>query len=78
MVNHPNRSQSARKIAEAAGYYIREGTYQDVTENKIGRWYFGHEDDPTILLGGTGYTSRGAAWEAAGEHAQRTRRQPAG
>jgi hypothetical protein len=31
-----------RTLAKAAGYYVREGSYQGTTDDRLGRWYFGH------------------------------------
>lgn len=69
MVNHPNRSKSARRIAEAAGYYIREGAYQGTTDDRLGRWYVGHEDH-AYAPHGAGHATQKAAWEAAAEAAR--------
>lgn len=70
MTNHPNRSQSARKQAQALGYYIREGSYQGTTDDRLGRWYFGHKDDNGFRPYGAGYGTQRKAWEAALEHAK--------
>lgn len=69
MVNHPNRSKSARRIAETAGYYIREGAYQGTTDDQLGRWYVGHEDH-AFQPHGAGHATRKAAWDAAAEQAR--------
>lgn len=70
MTNHPNRSQTARKLAEAAGYYIREGSYRGTTDDRLGRWYIGHEDEEFFRPYGAGYRTQREAWEAALEHAR--------
>lgn len=70
MTNHPNRSQSARRQAQAAGYFIREGEYQGTADNRLGRWYFGHEEDNGFRPLGAGHASQKTAWEAALEHAR--------
>jgi hypothetical protein len=70
MSNHPNRSQSARKIAEAAGFYVREGSYQGTTDDRLGRWYVGHKDEDGFKPFGPGYRSQKAAWEAARDQAE--------
>lgn len=59
MANHPHRSSAHRKLAEAAGYFVREGTEQTGTENLIGRWYVGRNGEP-FSTSGRGYPSRGA------------------
>lgn len=74
MTNHPNRNRTARKKAQAAGYYIREGSYQGTTDDRLGRWYFGHTDDNGFRPFGAGHPSQKAAWEAAYEHARQTGR----
>lgn len=57
---------STRKIAEAAGYYVREGAYQGTTDDRLGRWYIGQEGHP-FAPHGAGYATQRAAWEAAAE-----------
>jgi hypothetical protein len=71
MVNHPNRTlvAQARSAAKAAGYYIREGEYHGTTDNRIGRWYIGHNDDDWFRPYGAGYGSEREAWMAAAEAA---------
>lgn len=64
----PNRSQSARKVAQAAGYYIREGSYTGTTDDRLGRWYFGHDSDNGFRPWGAGHATQREAWEAAAEH----------
>lgn len=68
MTNHPNRSQTARKLAQAAGYYVREGSYTGTADDRLGRWYIGHNDDDGFRPYGAGHRTQGAAWEAAVEH----------
>lgn len=67
-------TQTARKTAKSAGYYIREGSYQGTTDDRLGRWYFGHESDNGFRPWGAGHPTQKAAWEAAFEHAQQTGR----
>ena len=55
----------AKKIATAAGYYVREGSYLGTTDDRIGRWYVGHEDDNGFRPFGAGHRTRGDAWRAA-------------
>ncbi len=74
MTNHPNRSQAARKQAEALGYFIREGEYHGTTDNRIGRWYVGHESEGGFRPFGAGHGTRTEAWAAAMEHARETGR----
>lgn len=74
MTNHPNRNASAQKQAKAAGYYIREGNYIGTTDDRAGRWYYGHESDNGFRPYGAGHPTQKAAWEAALEHAQMTER----
>lgn len=69
-----NRTSTARKIAETAGYYVREGAYHGTTDDRIGRWYFGHKSDGGLRPYGAGHPTQKAAWEAAHEHAQQTGR----
>ena len=66
--NHPNRSQTARKQAQALGYFVREGSYQGTTDDRLGRWYYGHQDDDGFRPWGAGYATQREAWEAALEH----------
>ena len=70
MINHPNRTPAARTLAKKAGYYIREGSYQGTTDDRLGRWYFGHKEDEFFRPYGSGHPSQKAAWEAACEHAR--------
>lgn len=65
---------TARKIAKAAGYYIREGSYLGTTDDRLGRWYFGHDNDNGFRPYGAGHRTQREAWEAAFEHAQQTDR----
>lgn len=73
MTNHPNRTSAAR-VAKAAGYYIREGSYQGTTDDRLGRWYYGHDDDGGFRPYGSGYRTQREAWCAALEHARQTGR----
>lgn len=61
---------NAKKIASAAGYYVREGSYQGTTDDRLGRWYFGHKSDNGFRPYGAGHPTQTAAWEAALEHMQ--------
>ena len=74
MTNHPNRKSSARKIAKAAGYYIRQGSFAGTADDRLDRWYFGHIGDNGFRPYGAGHPSQVAAWNAAAEHAQQTNR----
>lgn len=67
MTNHPNRSPANRRAAEAAGYYVREGSYQGTTDDRLGRWYVGCEGKPFRPFG-AGYRTKGEAWKAAAEY----------
>lgn len=60
----------ARKLAEAAGYYIREGSYTGTHDDRLGRWYVGHKDENGFRPWGTGYSTQREAWEAAADLAQ--------
>lgn len=60
--------QAARKAAEAAGYYIREGSYQGGTDDRLGRWYVGREGE-VFRPHGVGYRTQGEAWQAAADAA---------
>jgi len=61
----------ARKTAETAGYYIREGSYRNTTDDRLGRWYIGNTREIGFRPYGAGHPSQAAAWRAAAEHAQR-------
>ena len=65
MANHPRRTAvaAARKAAQAAGYYIREGSYTGTTDDRLGRWYIGH-DDNLFRPFGSGHATQGDAWLA--------------
>jgi hypothetical protein len=70
MTNHPNRAKAAnRKLAEAAGYYIRQGSYQGTTDDRSGRWYVGREGEP-FRPHGAGHRTQAEAWAAAAEAAR--------
>lgn len=64
MTNHPRRAAiaAARNAAKAAGYYIREGSYQGTTDDRLGRWYTGHSDDNFFRPYGAGHATQGDAW----------------
>lgn len=71
MTNHPNRSQTARKQAQAAGYSIYPGEYQTDGKNKLGRWYVHHESEGVDRSpNSSGYRTQREAWEAALDHAR--------
>ncbi|HEY8751400.1 MAG TPA: hypothetical protein VIM11_25695 [Tepidisphaeraceae bacterium] len=53
---------AARKAAHAAGYYIREGSYRGTTDDRLGRWYIGHESDRFFRPFGPGHATQSAAW----------------
>lgn len=69
MTNHPSRTAiaAARRAAQAAGYYIREGSYRGTSDDRAGRWYIGHEDDDFFRPWGYGHATQGAAWLAAAD-----------
>jgi hypothetical protein len=69
VANHPHRSTSHRKVAQAAGYYVREGSYQGTTDDRLGRWYVGKEGEP-FRPHGAGHRTQGEAWRAAAEAAR--------
>jgi hypothetical protein len=71
MTNHPNRSRvaTARRSAKSAGYYVREGSYQGTPDDRLGRWYVGH-DDGDFRPYGAGYATQSAAWLAAAEQTE--------
>jgi hypothetical protein len=64
MVNHSRRNAvaAARKAAQAAGYYIREGSYHGTTDDRLGRWYVGHQADNFFRPLGAGHATQGDAW----------------
>jgi hypothetical protein len=61
--------QTARKQAQQLGYYVREGSYSGTTDDRIGRFYFGHESDNGFRPYGAGYRTQTEAWNAALEDA---------
>ena len=65
MANHPRRTAvaAARKAAQAAGYYIREGSYTGTTYDRRGRWYIGNHDN-FFRPFGSGHATQGDAWLA--------------
>ena len=69
MANHPNRSQSTRKDAQAAGYFVREGAYQGTTDDQLGRYYVGKEGK-LFCPWGAGFRTQREAWSAAAEQAR--------
>jgi hypothetical protein len=66
MTNHPQRTaiSAAKRTAQAAGIYIREGSYQGTTDDRLGRWYLGRDGEP-FRPWGSGYRTQGEAWLAA-------------
>jgi hypothetical protein len=56
------------KLAQRAGYYVREGEYRGTTDNRLGRWYYGHASDTGFRPFGPGHASKAEAWAAAYEH----------
>lgn len=60
------RSSRTREIAEAAGYYVRQGSYQHTPDDRLGRWYIGHADAGFRPFG-LGYRTAGEAWARAAE-----------
>jgi hypothetical protein len=73
MTNHPRRTAvaAARKAAQTAGYYIREGSYSGTTDDRLGRWYVGHKDDDFFRPYGRGYATQGDAWIAIADELAR-------
>lgn len=64
MANHPNRGSRNRKLAEAHGYFVREGTHPTGPNNCLGCWYVGRDGEP-LNLNGRGFPSIAQAWTAA-------------
>jgi len=60
---------TVRSLARLAGYFVREGAYQGTSDDRLGRWYVGHEDDGAFRPYGEGYDSAGDAWRRAYGHA---------
>ena len=56
------------KQAAALGYYVREGAYQGTSDDRLGRWYVGRDDEPFRPFG-PGFASRAAALAAIAEYA---------
>lgn len=73
MVDHSRRTAvaAARKAAQAAGYYIRAGSYTGTTDDRLDRWYTGCHDDEFFRPFGTGHATRGDAWLAIADHLAR-------
>ena len=72
MSNHPNRNNSARKQAQILGFYIREGSYSGTSDDRLGRWYYGHKSDQGFRPFGAGHPNQREAWQAAlADHANR-------
>ena len=63
------REVSDRAIAEAAGYDVREGSYRDTTDDRVGRYYVGRDGHPFRPFA-PGFSSRAAAWAAAADQAR--------
>ena len=66
MTNHPRRAAvaAARRVAQAAGYYVRQGSYIGTTDDRLGRWYIGCNSDDFFRPFGSGYRTQSAAWLA--------------
>ena len=62
-------TQTAKQIAQAAGYHVARGAYHGTTDDRADRWYVAHNDDEMIDRRGDGYRTQREAWEAAAEHA---------
>ena len=60
-------ARNAKRVAIAAGYDIREGSYTGTTDDRLGHWYVTHESDDTFRPYGAGYATKTAAWNAAFE-----------
>ena len=60
---------AARRLAQAAGYYIAEGSYHGTTDDRIGRWYVGRDGEPFRPYG-AGHRAKGEAWAIAAEQAR--------
>ena len=58
---------SNRRIAEAAGFSILEGAYQNASDDCLGRWYVQHTSQDFIDKRGAGYATQEDAWAAAAE-----------
>ncbi len=58
-----------KEIAQAAGFYIRQGEFVGTTDNRLGRWYVGRESEP-FRPWGAGFDRAGKAWARAGELAR--------
>lgn len=54
----------AKRTARAAGYYIREGSFRNTTDDRLGRWYTGHADDDGFRPYGAGHRTQTEAWLA--------------
>ena len=61
---------TARKIARAAGYDIREGSYRGATDDRLGRWYVVSPNDNGFRPYGAGHATKTAAWIAAAQQAE--------
>lgn len=58
---------NARLRGQAAGYFVREGSYQGTPDDCLGRWYIGRDAEP-FRPWGKGHASQGDAWLAIAEH----------
>ena len=58
-----------KRDAIAAGYDIREGSYQGTTDDVLGTYYVIHADDEKFRPYGRGHSTKTAAWMAAAEAA---------
>ena len=71
MTNH-EIARTAKRTAKAAGYYVREGSYQGTTDDRLGRWYVGRADAGGFRPYGAGFASASAAWIAAADEAEQS------
>ena len=62
-------AQNPRTLAEAAGCYVREGSYQGTTDDRLGRWYVGIRGF-AFAPWGEGHATEAEAWTAALETAR--------
>ena len=57
----------SKKIAQAAGYDIREGSYTGTSDDVLGTWYVTHKDDDLFRPFGRGAETQREAWNQAAE-----------
>ena len=70
MTNHPNRAKVSKITFDGAGnirvdgfetpYFVREGSYRNTTDDRLGRWYVGCHSEPFRPFG-AGFINRLAA-----------------